>query len=94
MQIGITFYFSVNNLFACRYLLQCNKIFIKKQMIKNKTLEFKERYSNSLSSKQNKTTIRDSTPELLKFKLGSTGFTNFTAPTAKYTNNSKRIAKV
>lgn len=45
-------------------------------MIKNRTLEFKQKYSSCEGKIQ---PIRDSTPEYIKNKLNRTGFTDYTA---------------
>ena len=61
-------------------------------MIKNKTLEFKQKYSSSAPKQP---PPREFTPEYVQNKFGVTGFTDYTiSTTSKKVKTAKKLAKV
>ena len=60
-------------------------------MIKNRTLEFKQKYSTS-EPKQHPP--RNPTPEYVKNKFTTTGFTDFSVSTSAKLKSTRKLAKV
>lgn len=60
-------------------------------MLRNKTLEFKQRYSKSPLKNTNE---RSNTPKVIKDKLSMTGFSNTTTTNSTNQRNLKKMAKV